>query len=327
MACGVAVVLASCGYVGPIVPPSPEIPNPVTDLTVVERGDQLEIHFSVPPRTTDSRAIKRFSKIDVAIGPDLRPWDFERWSQAARHIELPPPPPNDVLAPLYHAMQTSQPVSSWQGQTIAVAVRTAVKRTDHYSQWSNRVVLTVIPPLQPPEVHVEAIPEGYRLTWNAERSGMQFNVFRQGPSDKQPVLLGSVERPEYVDSTAKWDTPYTYSVVALLGAAESLPSPPVPVMHADTFPPAVPTGVTALATPDSIDVSWQRVTSPNLQGYYVYRSVNGGPFTRQGGLLAVPSYSDRNVEHGKIYRYAISSLSQKGFESAKSAPSAEVTFP
>src|SRR5579875_1736448 len=199
-------------------------------------------------------------------------------------------------------MQTSQPASSWQGQTIAVAVRTAVKKTDHYSQWSNRVVLTVIPPLQPPEVHVEAIPEGYRLTW-------------------------TVERPEYVDSTAKWDTPYTYSVVALLGAAESLPSPPVPVMHADTFPPAVPTGVTALATPDSIDVSWQRVTSPNLQGYYVYRSVNGGPFTRQGGLLAVPSYSDRNVEHGKTYRYAISSLSQKGFESAKSAPSAEVTFP
>jgi hypothetical protein len=329
VACGIAAGVlfsASCGYVGPIVPPSPELPNAITDLAVIERGNQLAISFSTPPRTTDNTAIKRFSKIDLAIGPDIQPWDFERWSQTARHMELSPPPPNDPNAPLYQAMHASQPVSDWVGKKIAVAVRTAVKKKDHFSQWSNRVVLSVIPPLHPPVVSVQPAAEGYRLTWPEERPGMHFDIFRQGPSDKQPTAIGASEKPEYLDTTSQWDTPYTYTVVALLGSAESLPSEPVHIVHADTFPPSVPAGVTALATPESIDITWQHVTSANLKGYYLYRSVNGGPFTRDGALLTLPAYSDHNVEHGKTYRYEVSSLSQKGYESAKSAPSPEVTY-
>jgi fibronectin type 3 domain-containing protein len=34
----------------------------------------------------------------------------------------------------------------------------------------------------------------------------------------------------------------------------------------------------------------------------------------------IPSYSDRQVEPGKTYRYAIAALSKTGYESARSAP-------
>lgn len=319
--------LTSCGYIGPIVPPSPELPNAITDLTVIERGPKLIIDFSAPPRTTDNKAIKRFSKIDLAIGPDIHPWDFERWSQTARHIEMTPPPPNDPDAPLYRAMHASEPVSDWTGKTIAIAVRTAVKRNDHFSQWSNRVVLPVIPPLQPPVVTVQPTPEGYRLTWLENRTGTHFDVYRQVPSDKQPASIGTTEKPEYLDTTSQWDTLYAYTVVALLGSAESLPSDPVRISHADTFPPSVPAGIAALATPESIDVTWQRVASANLKGYYIYRSVNHAPFVRLGGLSVLPAYSDREVQHGKTYSYEISSISQKGYESAKSPATQEITFP
>lgn len=311
----------SCGYIGPIVPPSPEIPNTITDLSVVERGNRLDIHFSTPPRTTDNRPIKTFSKIDLAIGP------VNDWPQAAQHYDLPRPPANDPNAPLYQPMQTSEPASDWIGRKIAVGVRTAVKENGHFSQWSNRVVLNVIPPLHPPAVAAEATASGYRLTWQAERPGMHFNVFRQGPPDRQPVQIGTTEKPEYLDTASAWDTRYAYTVVALLGDAESLPSEPVRVIHADTFPPAVPEGVAALATPESIDISWQRVPSANLKGYYLYRSVNGGSFERIGDMLALPTYADHAVEHGKAYRYEVSSISQKGYESAKSAPTQPIAFP
>ncbi|MGH9583608.1 MAG: fibronectin type III domain-containing protein, partial [Bryobacteraceae bacterium] len=167
----------------------------------------------------------------------------------------------------------------------------------------------------------------YRLTWRQQRPGMHFDVYRQGPSDKIPVKIGTTEKPEYLDTTSHWDAHYAYTVVALLDAAESLPSQPVRVIHADTFPPAVPAGLTALATPDSIDISWQRVSSANLKGYYLYRSVNGGPFARLGGLLMLPTYTDRAVAHGKAYRYEVGSISQKGYESAESAPTEQTTFP
>jgi fibronectin type 3 domain-containing protein len=41
--------------------------------------------------------------------------------------------------------------------------------------------------------------------------------------------------------------------------------------------------------------------------------------------VALPAYSDRKVEHGKTYRYEISSVDKKSNESDKSA-SAEVVF-
>ncbi len=320
------LLLVACGYVGPVVPPSPELPSAVTNLAAVEQGNSLVITFDAPPRTTDSLAIKRFSKIDLRIGPDVTPFDFDAWGARAKAYEVPVPPTNDPDTPKPQPISKSIPVSEWQGQRVAVAVRTAVKQTGHFSQWSNRVVLDIVPPLNPPALSVQATKEGYKLSWPAEeRPGAHYKVMRQGPHENAPVQIGTAEKAEYVDTTSQWDTPYTYTVVAEQGSAESLPSQPVSITHADTFAPSVPAGVTALAGPDTVEVSWSRVTDSNLKGYYLYRSIDGGAFERQGDLLAVPAFSDHRVEHGKTYRYAVTAVSQKGYESEKSA-TAEVVF-
>ena len=325
--------LVSCGYVGcgsigPVVPPSPKIPPAIRDLAVVERGANLVITFSTPARTTDNLAIKRFSEIDLRAGAYRSPFDFDQWADSATRYEIPVPPPSDPDDPLPIAVTHSVPVDGFQGQRIAFAVRTAVKEHDHFSSWSNVVRLEVIPPLQPPVIKAEPSPEGIRVTWSASQSGVQHRVLRQGPNEKAPVVLGTTDKSDYVDTTSQYDTAYTYTAVALQGAAESLPSEPATVPAAenvDKFPPKVPAGVTALATPATVELSWERGTEPDLKGYYVYRSVNGGPFERQGGLLLLPTYSDTHVEHGKTYRYEVSAIDQKGNESDKSAAS-EVKF-
>ncbi len=322
---GALVICAGCGYVGPVLPPSPEIPQTIANLSVVERGDQIEVVFSTPPRTLDNLPIKRFAEIDLAIGPNLHPFDFDRWASGARHYALTPPPPNDPDSPLPVPMSESIPAQDWIGKQVAVAVRTSVKGEKHYSSWSNRLVLDVIPPLLSPTVHSESTAKGVLLTWTPAGEGLQYRISRQGPGDQSPVEIGTSATPDYLDDGAQYDTPYRYTVTAFKGLAESLPSKACEVTAKDIFPPSVPASITALAGPDSVEVSWQRSPEPDLKGYYLYRSVDGSPFARTGGFLALPAYSDHDVQHGKTYRYEVSAVDQKDNESAKSAP-AEVAF-
>ena len=319
------LLLAGCGYVGPVVPPSPELPNAITNLAVAERGPDLVITFATPPRTTDNLAIKRFSDIDLRIGPTVTPFDFNRWALSAKRYDVPLPPANDPDDPTPHSITREIPASEWVGKRIAVLVRTAVKRNGHDSQWSNRVVLEVVPPLDPPVVQAKATKEGYLLTWAAENTDAHYTIFRQGPNDKTPAQIGTSDASPYLDSTSQWDTPYSYTVVAQKDSAESLPSKPFRVTHADTFPPAIPASITAVAGPDSIELSWSRSPDADLKGYFVYRSTDGGTFERQGDLLTLPSFSDRAVQHGHVYHYAVTAVDQKNNESDRST-AAEIAF-
>ena len=318
--------LAGCGYIGPVLPPSPDIPQPVVDLHAIQEGDQIKITFDVPPHTTDDLVIRRYGTIDLAIGPAEAPFDFKTWSDSAQHFDLPVPPPNNPDTPVAHAMEKTLAASTWMGQHIVVAVRTSAKKEDHFSQWSNRALLDVIKPLQPPAAKVEATKKGYLLSWPDEGEGVQYLIFRRGPADKTPVQIGTSEQSPYLDTTSQWDTQYVYTVVAQKGTAESEPSKELAVNHADTFPPEVPASVTALAGPTSIDVSWSRSPDADLKGYYVYRSIDGGDFVRQGDLINVPTFSDHNLEHGKTYRYEVSAVNTHGYESAKSSPTEPITF-
>jgi hypothetical protein len=309
---------AGCGYVGPVQPPSPQIPATITDLAVVERGDQLVVTFNTPPRTTDSVAITRFSDIDLRVGP------ADQSPESAKAYDAELPPPSDKEDPQPHPVSVSIPVSDWSGQRISVQVRTEVKKKGHFSAWSNKISIQVIAPLQPPVVQAAGSADGIVLTWPVV-DGLQYRVQRQGPNDKLPVEVATVDTGTYVDASAQYDTKYSYVVTAKKGAAESVPSEAFVLSVADKFAPEVPKGLSVLAGPDEVNLAWQRNTESDLQGYYVYRSNNGGPFERQGGLVALPLYTDHQVEHGKTYSYKISSVDKKGNESAQSAP-AEVQY-
>lgn len=309
-----------------MLPPSPEVPNQITDLNVVENGPNLVVTFTTPARTLDNLAIRKFSTIDLRIGPDMRPMDVNRWAESAKEFDLPLPTPNekDVARPV--AMKFTTKASEWTGQPIAVAVRTAVKNDKDYSNWSNIRRLEVIPPLPALTLSVTATSQGYKLTWNDEGPGVSYRIFRQSTTEQPATLIGTSDKPEYVDTSAQYNTPYIYSVEAAKGGTESPVSNKVQVNAPDTFPPATPTGLTGVATGNAIELSWERNAEPDLQGYIVYRSANGGPFERQGGIINLPAYTDRSVQHGATYRYQISAIDRTNNESARTAP-LEIRFP
>ncbi|HEY7211352.1 MAG TPA: hypothetical protein VH477_13835 [Bryobacteraceae bacterium] len=314
------VGLAGCGYVGPVLPPSPMLPQAVTDLTAVERGDQIVIRFSTPVRTTDNLGITEFSSIDLRLGVAGTPFDYDRWAATAARYDVEEPAGTDPDNPLSAVISKTIPARDWVGKRVAVAVRTAVRKNDHYSAWSNRVVLEVIPELAPPVVNTESTAKGVYLTWPSGGADVEYRIYRKSGSENAPLLLGTSKAAEFLDTSSQYETPYEYTVVAFKGSAESLSSQPVPITTVDKFAPSVPSGVTVLPAPNSIEVSWQRSPESDLKGYMVYRSVNDGPYQAMGGMLLVPAFSDRSAEHGKVYRYEISAIDQHNNESARSGP-------
>jgi hypothetical protein len=111
-------------------------------------------------------------------------------------------------------------------------------------------------------------------------------------------------------------------------------SAPVRVEALDVFPPAVPTGLAAVATAASagtaasIDLSWQPGTEADLAGYAVYRREGDGGWQRISPAepLIAPAFRDGHVQPGHTYRYAVSAIDQGGHESVRSAE-AEETAP
>jgi hypothetical protein len=322
-----------CGYVGPVRPPSLHLAQRVPDLGAAERGSKLEYAFTLPRTTTDGESIHRFDSIDLAVGVRPEPFDFTRWSDQAKHyqIQAPEPPPkmkgdDENDKPL--RVDSSIPVDTWAGKDVAIGVRTAIRGT-RYSQWSNIVRLDVVEPLPRPEVSAASDPKGVKLTWNEPRAGLQYHIRRRSSANAQSLDVGTSEMPEFVDAGAQYGTEYSYTVTAIAAGehkdAASEPSAPVSITPKDTFPPTVPSGVAALATPNSIEVSWERSPESDTKGYYVYRSIAGQSFERIGNLVALPTYSDKDVQTGKQYQYQVSAVDERNNESARSSP-VEVTF-
>jgi fibronectin type 3 domain-containing protein len=177
-------------------------------------------------------------------------------------------------------------------------------------------------------VHAEATAEGVRLTWRAR--GDSFRIYRRTGSDHfAPVA--NAPQPSWTDSGAEFGKHYIYQVQTIVKLpnnteAESDPSEEAGITPEDRFPPAVPAGLNAATAPNSIELSWEGDTEPDLAGYRVYRSTGAGPFEQIGEMVLVPSFSDRAVEHGKTYRYAVSAVDKTGNESARSGP-VEATLP
>jgi fibronectin type 3 domain-containing protein len=108
-------------------------------------------------------------------------------------------------------------------------------------------------------------------------------------------------------------------------------SQPIRVDAQDVFPPAVPTGLAAVATAGeagavpSIDLNWEPNTEPDLAGYFVYRREEETPWQRVSGdkPVAGPAFHDIGVLPGHTYRYSVSAVDRGGHESGRSAETQE----
>jgi hypothetical protein len=300
-----ALLLAGCGYVGDPLPPALNIPAKVTDLSAVQRAATIEISFTAPALTTEELGIREFGGMELRIGPLPDPFSYEAWAASAQPVEAAIPEPGKPV----HA---TFPASTWAGREVMVAVRFASTR-GRQSDWSNQVLLTPRSPLQPPTLRTEAHPEGIRVLWQPVVEGATYRIERNGEA------AGEVQQAEFVDRGTELGKSYRYRVQVAQAGVESEWSKPAEASAVDKFAPQPPTGLSAIAGLETIELTWDPGPEKDIGGYRVYRSLGEAPFTVVGDSVPTPVFSDRSPAASGVHRYRITAIDRTGNESAPSA--------
>lgn len=321
-----ALWLAGCGYVGDPLPPSLKIPQAVTDLAVVQRGDKLIVEFTLPQLTTDGLKLVRLGEIDLRAGAEgVRPWNAEAWEAAAARLAVTAPAPGGRV-------RAEIPAGSWTGREVILGVRVAGP-SGRWSSWSNLRAVHVTGPVPPPsQVVARNVAGGVELAWELadERPGIVFRVFRSASGQNGPAPVGQSKERRWTDTRVEYGQTYEYRIQAMLAAgddvAESDLSAPVVITPEDRFPPPPPVGLTAVAGLGQVELSWEPLADEPGVTYRVWRAEDGGETKLIAEALAMPGYSDRQVAAGRRYTYSVSAVDQRGNESEKSA-AVEVALP
>ena len=308
-------LICGCGYVGEPLPPLLNIPARVTDLAAVERGSTIIAQFSMPRLTTEGTVIKRPATVELFAGAaGTGTFDEKAWAAQAHNLG------NGVIE--NGRVRYQFPASEWTGQKLVLAAR-VTGANGRQAGWSNFAVVQVLPPLATPSnLKAQAVPEGVHLTWKG--ADAQYRVMRLAGDEPSFSTVATAAKPEWTDTRTQYGKTYQYLVQGVettaAGVVESDLSPIVRITPEDRFPPAVPSGLTAIASTSSIELTWDRDSEGDLAGYRVYRARGNGAFEKIGETAEAPSYSDRKIAPGTTYRYSISALDRNGNESKPSAP-------
>lgn len=319
-----ALLCAGCGYIGDPRPPALHIPRKVTDLRVFQHAGQIIVEFTIPELTTEDLPLK-LGKVELRAGPNPQAdFDADVWTAQAKLLDTAGLQPG-------HARREYS-ASEWTGREVFFRVRVSSSR-GRDNGWSNFAILTVIAPIEKPSgLRAEPVREGVRLAWEGpdQPSGLTFRVRRRAGKETAVTEVGSASGREWIDTETHYGESYEYSIQATIKAGESTAeselSDAATITPVDRFPPGTPQGLLVLAGSASVELTWDPNTEADLGGYFLYRAVGDGPFERVGGPLNTPSYSDKSVKTGAMYRYAVSAVDLLANESERSKP-VEITLP
>jgi hypothetical protein len=345
---GACLLLISCAQTGPPLPPSLELPRPPSDLRVARKGNVVTLIWSEPQLTTDRQSVRYLGATRICRST------AEEITECGNPVGEAPAPagrtPHSQQATSQTAADTIPPSLEEQNPigdiTYAVEV---LNRDGRSAGLSNRVHIPAAPTLPPPQdLAADLSDDGVTLTWTAIAeapaiAGVQhrYRVYRREEgADKDAVAgeisLGAPGPVHYLDASFEWEKTYFYriTVVSVVAQAkgearvEGDDSSPIRVVAHDVFPPAVPSGLQAVASSEGqkvfVDLIWAPVTEQDLAGYNVYRREPDGTAVKlNADLVKAPAYRDSTVATGKSYLYSVSSVDIRGNESAKSEEAAE----
>jgi len=349
-------LLAGCGVPGIPRPPSLELPQPVSDLRAVRKGDRVYLSWTVPAETTDGLAIRQlgvtrvcrtFEKEISACGtPANVMLPLERAQAPAKKRNVAATP-TKITAEYTDRLPVQLPTPDTGQLTYAVEV---LNSSDRSAGLSNDVHVLTAPTLPPPAgFSAEVTGGGVVLHWTAPAMaspdaslGHLYRVYRRQGDSNTDMIAAEVPWDTFsaapvVDHGFEWGKTYYYratvvTVVTQPGKPdvqiEGDDTPAVKVYAEDVFPPAVPSGLQAVFSGAGqapfVDLIWAPDTDPDLAGYNVYRHDQSGEAVKiNSDLVKEPAFRDTAVSAGTTYFYSVSAVDVRGNESARSQETSE----
>jgi hypothetical protein len=345
-----ARTMTGCGSPAAPEPPSLNLAIPVANLSAARTGNTVHLAWTMPRRTTDRVVLRHAVTAEVcratenAACTDLATLNLAPGAAGAYADTLPSDlaqsPDRLLRYEVFlrnHAGKSagpSNPAYSAAGSSpAAVTGLTAQVRPDG-------VLLSWMPVSDPGRAVVLRI-ERVQLTVPAAAETRRSPLAPAPPPAVQTLAVHTrdgVDPGHAIDASALLNQRYRYTLervttLALGGQSVEIqgpPSEPIEVLAKDTFAPAVPQGLVAVAdsAAGAIDLSWMPDSNPDLAGYHIYRrDLQGELPARQIASVGVEtSFRDTGVEAGHTYAYSVSAVDQTGNESNRS-PEVDETLP
>jgi len=204
------------------------------------------------------------------------------------------------------------------------------------SPWSNSVGLLSRGTLPAPaEASATVGEKAIELRWNEVPEALGYRVYRaegEGPFGVDPLHPALITASAYQDATFEFGRAYRYRIFACREASspfyEGAPSAAIEVAPRDTFAPAAPSGLSAIARSGGVvELFWEPNREPDLAGYILYRRPAGAgeaawqAITPAGGQR-IESFRDSGLASGASFEYALSAVddAEPPNESPRSAP-------
>lgn len=336
--------MAGCGTPGSPLAPSLNLPDRVTNVAAVRTGTQVTLTWTMPRRNTDKLLLKGNIAVHVCRREGAGACD------AAGDLSFAPGAAGSFTENLPAALSSESP----RPLSYFVEMRNHKGRSAGLSNAA--VVVAGEAPAPVTGLAAEVRKLGIVLRWNAGDAQQAIRLHRtlvnppaakpkQGMSLAAPAepvkqdLLVEHDRGVAIDEDIHFGKSYEYRaqrVVQVAAGGKTMElagelSAPIRVDAQDVFPPAVPTGLAAVATAASaetaasIDLSWQPDAEADVAGYYVYRREEETPWRRISGEQPVvgPAFHDTDVLAGRTYTYGVSAVDARGNESGRSADAQE----
>jgi len=352
-------LLSSCGSPGIPVPPSLELPKPVSDLRAVRKGSKVYLSWTIPTRTTERQTVRYLGPtricraLEKTVGECRNPIaELAPPSQVSKQQRKSPPQKSDLQASYIDTLPQELQSNNPDAQiTYTVAVLDESGRSAGLSNGVRVPAAPTLPP--PPSLNAEPTTQGIHLSWSCDSQipgsipAIQYRIriYRRAQGDRNDVKVGEVDfncaTSSMVDQSFEWEKTYKYraTVVTLLTIAtdktqaeiEGDDTPVTKLLAHDVFPPAVPAGLQTVASgpgePPSVDLVWMPDTDTDLAGYNVYRREESAPWGKVNReLIKAPAFRDQDVQPKRTYHYSVSAVDLRGNESEHS-PVASETVP
>ena len=176
------------------------------------------------------------------------------------------------------------------------------------------------PPAAPTGLVATGGVEAVTVSWDVV-AGLEYSVERATSSGgPYGVVASGITASPYVDSPLDPGT-YYYRLLAHDPSA-GVSSDPSSEVSAQAVPP-VPTGLTATAGVEQVDLAWGGVSGAT---YDVYRSVDGGAFSLLVSGLTDTTHVDTGLTAGLVYAYTVTAV-VNGVESEPSTEAAATPDP
>jgi predicted small lipoprotein YifL len=341
----------SCGKKGAILPPVKKIPQKVEVFEIAQRGKKLILEWENPSAYTDGSSLSNIAEIEIWLVKQDRE-RHEKESGGERKVTLAEFERTAKLAasikkerfPEYQTKKGGAPGKflyfyelkgkDFTPNTLIFGLRVK-DRKKRESAFSD--LLSVEPkivPLPPAGMRATVFKDRIEIAWNPlvknidQSSPPHFNGYNIYKFDEAGFAhrLNSrlIKERKYSDRDFILGEAYRYFLRAVVSdsapLSESDSSEVIEVLAKDTFAPAVPSGLVSIATEDFISISWDANLEKDLDGYRVWRKMEGED--EYISLTPLPiqenAFNDTNVEKNRRYYYAVTAQDKSGNESPKS---------